>query len=102
LIIEYAEQVEYISEIRIEYARSSNTWDRYYFNIGLKTGKYLHIFLGRDFDWEILYNNNTSSSKKEQVDQDRNKSLRVITKLRNKIIDLIPVENINSIMLELD
>lgn len=47
------EQVEYISSIGIEYARS-NTWDRYYFNIGLKTGKYLHIILGRDFDWEII------------------------------------------------
>jgi|688.fasta_scaffold75273_4 hypothetical protein len=87
------EQVEYISPIGIEYARS-NTWDRYYFRIGLKTGKHLHIILGSDFDWEI----SQYTTKKEH----RDKALNIITTLRSSIIDLIPVQNIHSIRLTLD
>jgi hypothetical protein len=80
----------------LKYARS-NTWDRYYFRIGLKTGKYLHIILGSDFDWEI-----SPYTKKGPVIQDRNKALNIITKLRSSIIDLIPVQNIHSIRLTLE
>ena len=95
------DHVKVVNVIRITSARESNVWDRYCFTIGLKNGEWLDIALDRSFDWKRLYNK-PSSSEIESRNKSMEKALRVITKLRSDIINLLPVQDIHSIILTLE